>query len=154
VVSKDMKESFIGYYQKLAKPNPTYEKIYPLGLNNEGYYKVENREQYVDVRSFGEMINNFLPVKIKENGLIHNTISNNYLYKLPTEKMEGNGDEFMKAGIKLNHQFMGTGFNDNVRPVLDYGSRMYYVKANEINADIEVTETKKEVSEEVVEENN
>ncbi|SHH95306.1 alpha-galactosidase [Clostridium grantii] len=128
MVSRDRDESFIGYYQKLAKPNPSYEKIYPLGLKDESYYRVENREQYINVRSFGEMINNFLPVKIKENGLIHNTISNNYLYKLPSESMEGNGDEFMKAGIKLNHQFTGTGFNDNVRAVLDYGSRMYYVK--------------------------
>ena len=34
----------------------------------------------------------------------------------------------LKSGIYLNNLFLGTGYNDNIRIPLDYGSDMYEVK--------------------------
>ena len=34
----------------------------------------------------------------------------------------------MNGALKLNQQWMGTGFNDQVRALGDFGSRLYYIK--------------------------
>ena len=38
------------------------------------------------------------------------------------------GSALEGGALKLNPQWMGTGFNDGVRALGDFGSRLYYIK--------------------------
>ena len=48
-----------------------------------------------------------------------------------TESYEISGAALANGALKLNQQWMGTGFNDHVRALGDFGSRLYYIKAIE-----------------------
>ena len=41
------------------------------------------------------------------------------------------GSALMNGALKLNQQWMGTGFNENIRALGDFGSRLYHIKAVE-----------------------
>lgn len=43
VVSKDQKEALVGYYQVLAKPNPSYERLILKGLQKEVLYSINGK---------------------------------------------------------------------------------------------------------------
>lgn len=131
VVSEDKKEALLGYYQKLQQANPVLESLRLIGLDDEQLYEIQTRQQYVNIRTFGELMNDFLPVKIRDNGVIHSVISANHMFKQELEQVTAYGDELMYAGFKPKSQFIGTGYNDNIRFVGDFGSRLYFIKSVE-----------------------
>lgn len=129
VVSEDKKEALLGFYQRLATPNPPSDIIITYGLDDDLLYRVEARKQSISIKSFGSLINHITPVKIKGDGLIHNTISNYYMLESETESYTAYGDLLNYAGIKIKQQFSGIGYNQDVRLMGDFGSRLYYFKA-------------------------
>ena len=128
VVSEDKSEALIGYYQKLQEASPGIETLRLRGLNEGMLYELEVREQYINIRSFGTLIDQFIPIKLKQFGLLHGIIGNRYLMKQESETLEAFGDELMYAGFKPKSQFIGTGMNDMTRFIGDFGSRIYYLK--------------------------
>lgn len=49
VVSQDKKAALVGYYQILAKPNPSYKRLKLLGLNPNYRYQIDHKtERYGD----------------------------------------------------------------------------------------------------------
>lgn len=128
VVSPGKDEAILGYYQKMQQPNPGLEIIPLRGLDEESLYQLNNRPQYLNIRIFGELINDYIPFKIKEGGIIHNIISDNYMFELEKEQVECYGDEFMNAGFRPKAQFNGMGYNEQIRYIGDFGSRLYYIK--------------------------
>jgi len=130
VVSEDRQEALLGYYQKLQESNPGLETIRFQGLDEDIFYHLDTRRQYLNIKRFGELINDYLPVNIKEGGLIHNIISDNYLFELEKQAVSAYGDEFINAGFKPYNQFTGTGYNEQIRYIGDFGSRLYYLKAS------------------------
>lgn len=128
VVSKDKTEAILGYFNSLQKMNSSVDEIKLVGLNSEMMYEFEVRHQEHNLHMFGGLINHILPFKINERGFIVNTVSK---YKtMPGEKESYilSGSALMNGALKLNQQWMGTGFNDNVRALGDFGSRLYYIK--------------------------
>ncbi|GKX30086.1 alpha-galactosidase [Vallitalea longa] len=131
VVSKDKDEALLGYYQKLQESNENLETVKLKGLDKNASYHLESREQYMNIERFGELINDYVPFNVKTNGLrgiVHKTISDNYMFKNDVQKIDTFGDSLMYAGFKLLQQFNGAGFNENVRYIGDFGSRIYYIK--------------------------
>lgn len=124
----DNNDAIIGYYQTLQQSNPSYECIKLKGLNKDEQYTLETRKQFTNVEHFGPLINDELPINIKVGGLIHSTISRNYLYPQEVESIIANGDELMYAGFLPLPQFPGTEFSDKVRFIGDFGSRLYTLK--------------------------
>lgn len=124
------KNAVLGYYQKLKRSNPGHERIRLKALSENKLYDVCTREHYINIEKFGELINHVLPIKITTTGikgLVHKTISNNYLYKGEIQKTSAYGDELMNAGLRLYNQFMGTGLSEKTMLVGDFGSRMYNI---------------------------
>ena len=121
-------QHIIGNYQKLQVPNEGFESIRLVGLNPDKDYEINSREQYFNVKSFGDLINQVSPVKMKENGIVHQLVSDNYLFEANKESFEAGGDELMYAGLKLKHQFIGTGYNESLRHMGDFGSRVYLLE--------------------------
>lgn len=128
VVSPTKDEAILGYYQILQQPNPGLETIKLKGLDEDTLYQLNTRVQYMNIKSFGELINDYVPFSIKEGGIIHNIISDNYMFELEKEQVEAFGDEFMNAGFRPKAQFNGMGYNEQIRFIGDFGSRLYYIK--------------------------
>ncbi|QUH31721.1 alpha-galactosidase [Vallitalea guaymasensis] len=135
VVSKDKEEAIVGYYQKLQESNKSLETIKLKGLEEQYMYHLESRAQFMNIERFGELINDYVPFNVKTNGvrgIIHKTISDNYMYKNDVQKVNEYGDSLMYAGLKPLQQFNGAGFGDQVRYIGDFGSRIYYLKKVEV----------------------
>ncbi len=128
VVNDVSSEALIGYYQKLQESNPGFECIKLKGLDESMYYSLSTRKQYLNVQHFGPLINDELPINVREGGIIHSIICNHYMYEMDKEAINAYGDELMNAGFLPIPQFGGTEFNDKIRYIGDFGSRIYHVK--------------------------
>ena len=129
VISEDKKRALIGTYQTLAQPNPSPDILKGAYLEDVVQYTVKVRKQYMSIKAFGNLINHITPVKIKADGVIHTIASNHYMMQTEDEQYVAYGDLINNAGIKLNQQFSGIGYNDKVRVMGDFGSRIYCTDA-------------------------
>lgn len=126
--SRNDQEIILGYYQKLQQANGGFERIPLKGLNENTLYHIENRKQYENVRRFGNLVNEAIPVNLRVNSFLHTAVVNRYMYEVETFKKDIYGDQLMYLGLQLPHQFMGTGLNDGMHFVGDFGSRLYTIK--------------------------
>ena len=131
VVSKDKKEAVLGYYNSLQKLNPSIDEIHLVGLDENLTYSFDVRTQEHNIHMFGGLINQILPIRVNERGALVNTICKYKTMGGEKENYVLSGKALMSGAIKLNQQWMGTGFNDKVRALGDFGSRLYYIKAIE-----------------------
>lgn len=127
-VSEDKKTAVAGLFQGSAKVGLGYDILKTAGLDEEKSYKVTGRRQYINVKTFGNLVNRVLPVKIRGDGVVHTLLSSRYMFKMVEESYEAAGDLLNSCGIKLIQQFSGTGYNDNIRIFSDYGSRLYVIE--------------------------
>jgi alpha-galactosidase len=127
VISDEGDEALVLYFQEKAKPNPSMDTIKIDGLQ-EGTYTITNREQYMNIRTTGSLVNHVLPVKLKVNGMILNAIANRYMYKEDVLERTMTSQQLKSAELLLHHSFTGTGTNDQVMIMPDYGSRLFYIK--------------------------
>jgi alpha-galactosidase len=129
VVSENKEKAILGYYQVLANPNPSTERYQIPGLNEDILYHIQNREQFMDIRQFGDLINMILPVEIKTDGFIHSKMANNYMYKLEKTEFNAYGDQLMARGFVPKQQFYGTGLDEHNAYIGDFGSRLFILKS-------------------------
>lgn len=129
VVSEDGREAMLGYYQKLQQSNGPLEVVRLPMLNDDDCYEINSRDQFCNIRVFGDLVNEQLPVDIKDRGVIHGVLANHYMHQLPKESFKLYGDQISAAGLPLKAQFAGTEMTDEVRYIGDFGSRLYYFKA-------------------------
>jgi alpha-galactosidase len=127
VHSKDKKTAIMLVVQHRAKANPAFEHIKVPGLL-DGMYSVTSRLQYTNIRRFGSLVNEALPIKLKVNHFLHNTIANRYLFQLDSFDKEITGKQLKHMGLLMHHEFTGTGYNDKVMLMPDGGSRMFIFK--------------------------
>lgn len=127
VVSKDRLKSVALFMQRLAVPNYTYASIAPKGLDPDRIYKVFNYASKINIKVFGDLINTASPVHIKDESHTQEIISR--FYKMNGEELNVNayGSMIMNCGIRLKPAFAATGFNDEVRLMRDFESRIYYL---------------------------
>ncbi|MDB1123999.1 alpha-galactosidase [Vibrio algarum] len=133
VINDDNSEALLGYYQKQQQSNSNLESIRLPMLNANDYYQVLNRPQYVNIRQFGDLVNEQLPVSIKDRGVLHGLLANHYMHEVTKENYELYGDQISAFGIPLKSQFVGTEMTDEVRFIGDCGSRIYQIRKLEIN---------------------
>lgn len=133
VVNDDSSEALVGYYQKLQESNPGFECLKLKGLDENMYYSLNTRKQYINVQHFGPLINDELPINIREGGIIHNIICTHYMYEMEKESISAYGDELMNAGFLPLPQFVGTEFSDKIRYIGDFGSRIYHISTHQLS---------------------
>ena len=131
VVSKDKKEAILGYYNSLQQMNPSVDEIKLCGLDENLTYKFIVRHQEHNLHMFGGLINQILPFKVNERGFIVNTVCKYKTMPGEVEEYTLTGSALMSGALKLNQQWMGTGFNEHIRALGDFGSRLYHIKAVE-----------------------
>ncbi|MGN8774205.1 alpha-galactosidase [Candidatus Weimeria sp. HCP3S3_B5] len=128
VTDKDGSRSVGMVLVKEIKPGIRYENLKFRGLDPCGRYHVYNLPVDIDVRTFGSMINQVSPVHVKPGSLAEGAIA--HFVKIHCELLEENvsGSLLMNAGINLPPAFTGTGYNERVRVMGDFASRLYIVE--------------------------
>ncbi len=100
VLNEDKSEGFVGEFYNLQQPNPNFNKISTKYLDENMYYEINSREQFITIK--GEV------------------------YKLASEKYQGYGDAINHKGVKLNMQKLDFP-QENTRLICDFGSRLYKI---------------------------
>jgi alpha-galactosidase len=126
-VSEDLREAIVGIYKIKEEPNSKLEKITIDGLNPLKNYQVENRTQYFNLQMFGHLVHHALPINLNSNGILFHLLQNRYLMKAETENIELTGQMLSANGFVPKQNFIGSGYNESVRLMGDFGSRIYYI---------------------------
>ncbi len=132
VINEDNTEAILGYFQKLNQPNPSFDTIKLKGFS-DGTYQITSREQFMNVRTFGSLVNEALPIKLKVNHFLHNLVANRYLFKADDFNKVLTNNQLENTELLLNHTFTGTGQNDSVMMLEDFGSRLFIIKEEKDN---------------------
>lgn len=127
VMNTQCDEALVLFFQNKAIPNPSHQTIRIDGLI-EGNYKITNRPQIMNLRTTGSLVNHVLPVKLKVNGLFLNLIANRYLFENELFDVSMTSEQIKNMDILLPHAFTGTGADDKIMMIPDYGSRIYHIK--------------------------
>ena len=127
VISDDRKEAIAGLFQGSARVGLGQDLLTVPGLDPGTSFGVTGRGQFINVKAFGNLVNHVLPLKIRGDGIIHTLLASGYMFRMADEVYRANGDLLAAYGIKLIQQFSGTGYNDRIRILSDYGSRLYHI---------------------------
>ncbi len=129
VVSEDKTEAMVLDAIGRMEPNSETEPLLLTGLDPDKCYEVTVRPQFVDVRSFGGLVNYVLPVKVNTEGLLMHVAADHFMLKTEENSFDAYGDCLMEAGLRRKQRFVGTGYTQDVRLMPDYAARLYYLKA-------------------------
>ncbi|MCM1190999.1 MAG: alpha-galactosidase [Butyrivibrio sp.] len=130
-VSPDKRKAVGMLFQKLVAPNTAFSCYRARGLEEEACYHFYNRRLKYNLKDFGDLVNLVSPVHIKQDSLTQSLLSRFVKMDGETEDCMVCGDELMYHGIKLKAAFASTGYNDQVRFFPDFGSRLYFMEAEE-----------------------
>ncbi len=86
-------------------------------------------ERKINIKEFGDLINNVAPIHVKQDSFIHNVAAKFVKMDSAGEHYQMYGDELMYAGVKLKQGFSGTGYNENVRFFQDFSSELFCMES-------------------------
>ena len=126
ISSPDGKEHICGHFQKLCKASEGYDLLPVTGLDKNAVYDMTTKPQSIFIKRLGGLVKHVMPVELDPNGFILRTA--NRLYAMPdgVEEYEADGATLM-AGVKLHDQFLGTGYNEKLHMLGDFGSTLYII---------------------------
>lgn len=123
VVSKDGETALTGFFQTLAQAAESSDKLKVIGLK-EGNYTIRTREQRLYIEGFGGLIKHVMPIELNPDGMIVRLANRHYSMKDCVETYTCSA-KALSSGIPLCEQFIGTGYNDKIRMLGDFGSNIY-----------------------------
>lgn len=129
VANPDRTELLVLFFQKLNTPNGAADLLRIPIVDPDLTYAVTPRREFVDVKSFGSLVNMISPVRIKNDGTLQRIVEETVHLESELEYYIVTGDVLAYHGIVLNQQFGGTGYDKETRVIGDFGSRIYHVKA-------------------------
>jgi len=132
VSNRDRSELLVLFAQKLAEANGGGEVLRVEDLDTKAIYEVFPRQQKLDIKMFGDLVNRISPIPITEGGKAQETISKAITLDSEVEHYRASGEQIAYGGIKLNQQFGGTGYDSMTRVLGDFGSRIYLFKRIEL----------------------
>ncbi|WMJ24035.1 alpha-galactosidase [Paludicola sp. MB14-C6] len=129
-ISEDRKTALTGLFQTLATAAESSDKLNVTGLE-KGKYAVHTRPQRLYIERFGGLMKHVLPVELNPDGMILHVANRHYSLRDCIESYICS-DNALRAGIPLCEQFIGTGYNEKIRMLGDFGSNLYIAeKINE-----------------------
>ena len=127
VVAKDGSEGVIGVFHGLQSGHPSETILQSNAFLPGKRYKIQVFDQPLSISVFGNLINLVSPVHLNCDGWLVREYAKRSSMKMETEFYEVDGS-VLNNGIILKSEWAGTGYNENVRVILDFGSRIYYIK--------------------------
>ncbi len=130
-------EAIVGYFIDHQSLLTGRDYLPGLGFLENETYSVSRREYDHRIKLFGGLINQVSPIHLNDNGPIVNWLDKHRSIE-QLMKMKKRPPLFV-SGAALNHgavkllpQWAGTGFNEMVRVLGDYGSELYYIKQEKV----------------------
>jgi len=124
-VSSDKTRAVAAWFGGLAQPNVLPQTLVLRGLDPGAVYKVEARPQATDIRPFGDLIKQALPLPLKLNGVLYTLVADRYLMPLEAPVFRARGDLLMTAGLPLTRPFHGTGAAAGILLGGDFTSQIF-----------------------------
>lgn len=118
VTTPERDEMLILLFQKHTKMSPTEDILKVPFANPKQLYSVTVRLEFIDIRTFGTLLNKNSPLKLRNDGVLQNEV----------EFYTVGGDVLAYHGIRLNQQFAGEGFDEQTRVMGDFACRIYHIK--------------------------
>lgn len=126
-VSPDKKDAVAGFFQTLTSASEGYDYLPLEGLDEKKKYTVKTKPQSLYIKRFGGLVEHLLPFKLNPEGFIIRTANKLYALTDGVEEYRCYGETAMK-GVRLNNQFMGSGYDGKLRLLGDFGSALYTVE--------------------------
>ena len=120
-------EIIAGLFQKHQVSGPYRDRLVIPSARPEKLYSVECYKQKLRIKTFGPLINHISPIRIKADGLLLRTIDKHFSMNDGHEAYQCYGD-ILNCGINLEMQYEGTGYNEKLRVLGDFGSNLYLIK--------------------------
>jgi len=124
--SGDRKTFITLWMQPLNPANAGSDLLIVDEVDEMGVYDVFPRAEKVPLSQFGALIKRIKPLE-KTGETINKAISENISLPNEIEHYTVSGSVLKYAGIKLNQQFSGTGWDQRTRVLGDFGSRLYII---------------------------
>jgi alpha-galactosidase len=125
-VSGDQRQSVAGSFQTIAEAAESNDILPLTGLDESARYRIQTKPQRILIRRLGGLVSQLLPFSINPNGFLFRWIDRLYALLDGVEAYEASGQTLMR-GVHLNNQFVGTGYNQNIRILADFGSNLYSI---------------------------
>lgn len=120
-------EIIAGLFQKKTSAAPYRDRLTIPSANPNKQYSVNCVEQKLRIKTFGPLINHLLPIRIKADGFLVRTVDKHFSMTDGHESYTCFGDA-LNFGMNLEMQFEGTGHNEKIRLLGDFGSNLYLIK--------------------------
>ena len=126
----DGQTTIAGVFHKQMDAAPGYEQLRVPGLNPQWQYRVRSLEQTLRVGQFGALVKHVAPVELDPNGVVLRTVDHHYTMPDGVQTFTASGAA-LEAGVMLLPLFRGTGYDQNQRTQLDYGSGVYIIELDD-----------------------
>lgn len=127
VSSKDGKEHIVGCFQKLCTASEGYDMLSVHGLEPSARYHLVCKRQSLFVKRLGGLVKHVMPVELDPDGFVLRTANKFFTMPDGAEDFVASGAALM-SGVGLNNQFLGTGYNERLHMLGDFGSALYTIK--------------------------
>ena len=127
VSSKDGKEHVVGCFQKLCTASEGYDMLSVHGLEPSARYHLVCKRQSLFVKRLGGLVKHVMPVELDPDGFVLRTANKFFTMPDGAEDFVASGAALM-SGVGLNNQFLGTGYNERLHMLGDFGSALYTIK--------------------------
>ncbi|MDR1711738.1 MAG: alpha-galactosidase [Propionibacteriaceae bacterium] len=118
-------EVIVGVFQTLATAAEGLDRLVVPGMDPATEYRLRTREQSVFLSRFGELIKH-IGIRLNPEGMAMTAVNKVYRLTDAVEDYRVFGAA-LGNGVPLANQFMGTGYNDRVRMLGDFGSNLYLI---------------------------
>lgn len=127
VSSKDGKEHVVGCFQKLCTASEGYDMLSVHGLEPSARYHLVCKRQSLFVKRLGGLVKHVMPLELDPDGFVLRTANKFFTMPDGAEDFVASGAALM-YGVGLNNQFLGTGYNERLHMLGDFGSALYTIK--------------------------
>ena len=121
-------EAIVAKYNKIQKPNPKEAHLLCYGLKDDSLYHYQTRKESIPLKKFGGLINYVTPFHVNPEGVLLSVISKKKDMKSEVDEGILSGSVFSSYGAVLSQEWSGVGYDEKVRLMSDFGSRLYLIK--------------------------
>jgi alpha-galactosidase len=120
-------EAIVGRFPGVASIVSPEGRLTAIGLDPEAIYHYRTRQESIPISSFGYLINAVSPVRLDPDGPLAQSMGRKRDMKGEVDEGDMSGAALMSYGAPLSQAWEGTGYDEHVRAVLDFGGRLYTI---------------------------
>lgn len=129
-VAADGREAVAGFFRTLSEASGRGDVLTLRALDPDATYTVSSRPQGIAISSFGGLVKHISPIPLKPDGFVLRLINRYRQMPDGVEEYMCKGDVLL-SGLHLATAFIGTGYNEHIRLMGDYGSNLYIITRKE-----------------------